>query len=116
MIRPRLPRGPAGRLCPNAPLGDGRRFDDVAGGRFALVTTTQPAPALSADVEQSGSALITASVGTSLHDWLRRGHATAAIVRPDGTVLRAGRDLPGLCAAIPAFGVPAAHGAGHRDG
>lgn len=29
---------------------------------------------------------------------------TAAIVRADGTVLRAGRDLSELCAAIPAFG------------
>ena len=29
--------------------------------------------------------------------------ARAAIVRPDGTVLRAGRDLAALCAALPAF-------------
>jgi 3-(3-hydroxy-phenyl)propionate hydroxylase len=104
VIRPRLRRSLAGRLCPNAPLGDGSRFDDVAGGRFALVTTTKPAPALSADVEQRGGALITASAGTDLHYWLRRGHTTAAIVRPDGAVLRAGRDLSELCAAIPAFG------------
>jgi 3-(3-hydroxy-phenyl)propionate hydroxylase len=48
--------------------------------------------------------LLTAAPGTGLHRWLRAGRADAAIVRPDGAVLRAGRDLAGLCAALPAFG------------
>jgi 3-(3-hydroxy-phenyl)propionate hydroxylase len=30
--------------------------------------------------------------------WLRRGRATAAIVRPDRTVMRTGRDVAALCA------------------
>jgi len=34
---------------------------------------------------------------------LRRGHATAAIIRPDRTVMGAGRDLWKLCAAMPGF-------------
>jgi 3-(3-hydroxy-phenyl)propionate hydroxylase len=102
VIRPRLRRSPAGRLCPNAMLDDGRRFDDVAGGRFAVVTTTDVAPDQRAEVARRGGVLVPARPGTSLHRWLRRGRATAAIVRPDGTVLRAGRNLSALCAALPA--------------
>jgi hypothetical protein len=30
-----------------------------------------------------------------------QGGACAAVVRPDGTVMRARRDLRGLCAALP---------------
>ena len=103
MIRPRLRRSPAGRLCPNAVLDDGRRFDDVAGGRFAVVTTTDAAPDQRTEVARRGGVLVQARPGTSLHSSpLRRGRATAAIVRPDSTVLRAGRNLSALCAALPA--------------
>jgi hypothetical protein len=108
VVRPRLRRALAGRLCPNASLEDDRRFDDVAGGRFALVTAANPPAALRAAVEQRGGVLVTARAGSDLHQWLRRGHATAALVRPDGTVLRAARDLPQLCVALPAFGAPVA--------
>jgi len=97
-------RSLAGRLCPNVILPDGRRFDDVTAGRFAIVTLAE----LSADqrdgVRRRGAVLLTAAPGTGLHRWLRAGRADAAIVRPDGAVLRAGRDLAGLCAALPAFG------------
>jgi 3-(3-hydroxy-phenyl)propionate hydroxylase len=87
-------RGLAGRLCPNAPLADGTRFDDTAAGRFALVTTHTPPPAVRTELERRDIALVPAD--GDLRHWLRRGHATFAIVRPDGTVLRAGRDLPEL--------------------
>ena len=50
-----------------------------------------------------GAALVVAAPGTELHRWLRRGGAHAAIVRPDGTVLRAGRDLTSVCVYLPAF-------------
>ncbi|MFL6129065.1 MAG: bifunctional 3-(3-hydroxy-phenyl)propionate/3-hydroxycinnamic acid hydroxylase [Mycobacteriales bacterium] len=107
VVRPRLGRLPgrslAGRLCPNAVLDDGRRFDDVAGGRFAVVTTTGAPPDQRAEVARRGAVLVPAHPGTALHRWLRRGHATSAIVRPDGTVLRAGRDLSALCAGLPPF-------------
>jgi 3-(3-hydroxy-phenyl)propionate hydroxylase len=106
VIRPRLRRTLAGRLCPNAPLGDGRRFDDVAGGRFALVTTANPPAELRAEVEQRGAVLVIVGAGTDLYRWLRRGRVTAAAVRPDGTVLRAGRDPADLCRTLPAFGQP----------
>ena len=103
VIRPRLRRSPAGRLCPNAVLEDGRRFDDVAGGRFAVVAATGASPDQRAGVARRGGVLVPARPGTSLHRWLRRGHATSAIVRPDGTVQRAGRDLSALCAGLPRF-------------
>jgi 3-(3-hydroxy-phenyl)propionate hydroxylase len=103
VVRPRLRRCLAGRLCPNAVLEDGRRFDDVAGGRFAVVTTADAAPEHRAEVEERGGVLVPAAPGTPLHRWLRRAHATAAIVRPDGTVLRAGRNLSELRAALPNF-------------
>jgi len=98
-----LGRSLAGRLCPNAELGDGRRFDDVAGGRFALVTTIEPDAAGRAAVEARGGAVVTARRGTTLHDWLLRAHARAAIVCPDGTVMRATRNPSSLCRAMPTF-------------
>jgi 3-(3-hydroxy-phenyl)propionate hydroxylase len=54
----------------------------------------------------------------ALHRWLRRGRATAAIVRPDGTVLLAGHHLSVLRAALPAFTPdlrPTAYSASGRD-
>jgi 3-(3-hydroxy-phenyl)propionate hydroxylase len=45
-----------------------------------------------------------AEPGSALADWLAAGSASAAVVRPDFTVLRSGRDLSALCAALPGFG------------
>jgi 3-(3-hydroxy-phenyl)propionate hydroxylase len=67
---------------PNAPLADG--------GRFTLVTTQPPTAAVRAELARHD--VVLAHAGADLRHWLRRGHATAALVRPDGTVLRAGRD------------------------
>jgi len=104
VLRPRLHRTLAGRQCPNAILGDDRRFDDVAAGRFAIVTSAEPSAAQRAEIDRRGAVLITARPGSQLHRWLTRGRAQAAIVRPDGTVLQAGRQLSRLCAALPVFG------------
>jgi 3-(3-hydroxy-phenyl)propionate hydroxylase len=104
VVRPRLRRSLAGRLCPNAVLADGVRFDDVAAGRFALVTSTDPSPDQRTAVQHRGGVLVVARSGTELARWLREGRATAATIRPDGTVLRAGRDLSVLCAALPRLG------------
>jgi 3-(3-hydroxy-phenyl)propionate hydroxylase len=101
-VRPPLRRTLAGRLCPNARLDDGRRFDDVAAGRFTVVTSTDPSAAQRTHVDQRGGVLVVTRPGSELDRWLRRGRSTAAIVRPDATVLRAGRDLSALCAALPA--------------
>jgi len=100
VVRPRLRRTPAGRLCPN-PTVDHRRFDDVTAGRLALVTTRRPTTGQRAHVERFGAVVVEAPAGTALHTWLTHGRANAAIVRPDGAVLRAGRDLAALCAALP---------------
>ncbi|MEQ0558492.1 bifunctional 3-(3-hydroxy-phenyl)propionate/3-hydroxycinnamic acid hydroxylase [Amycolatopsis sp. NEAU-NG30] len=88
VARPRFRRSPAGRLCPNALLDDGTRFDDVAGGRFAVVTASTPSETERAAIRQSGAVLVPAGRSRELHRWLRTG---AALVRPDGTVLCAGR-------------------------
>ena len=37
------------------------------------------------------------------YEWLADGKAAAALVRPDFTVLRAGRDVAALCEAAPRF-------------
>ncbi|SCG66073.1 bifunctional 3-(3-hydroxy-phenyl)propionate/3-hydroxycinnamic acid hydroxylase MhpA [Micromonospora inositola] len=93
VIRPRLRRTLAGRLCPNATVDGDRRFDDVAAGRFAIVTSHEPSPTQRADIERRGALLITAEPGSELYQWLRTGGARVAVVRPDGTVLSAGRQL-----------------------
>lgn len=98
LIRRRL----VGRLCPNAVLADGRRFDDLAAGRFAVVTSTTLSPTQRATVETRGAIPVQTRPGEALHAWLRHGRATAAVVRPDGTVLHASRDLTKACAALPA--------------
>ncbi|TWP49461.1 bifunctional 3-(3-hydroxy-phenyl)propionate/3-hydroxycinnamic acid hydroxylase [Lentzea tibetensis] len=104
VVRPRLRRTLAGRLCPNAALDDGRRLDEIVAGRFAVITASPASPAQHAEAERRGGLCIAAPAGTDLHHWLRRGHAQAVVVRPDGTVLRAGRDLTELCATLPRFG------------
>ena len=96
-------RGLAGRLCPN-PVTDGHsRFDDLFAGRFVLVTSRPLTATQRAKVEERGAAIVTAAPGDELHHWLRRGRARAALVRPDRTVMRPGRDLDRLCHAVPAL-------------
>jgi 3-(3-hydroxy-phenyl)propionate hydroxylase len=97
----RLPRQLAGSLCPNPALGDGRRLDSVLGTGFALLTSTAPNQAERDMAERRGARIHLVEPGTELAAWLDRGHATAAIIRPDRTVMRAGRDLAELCAAMP---------------
>ncbi|AQT78259.1 3-(3-hydroxyphenyl)propionate hydroxylase [Mycolicibacterium litorale] len=81
-----------GTLCPNAVDSDGRRLDDVVGNSFAIVTNQAPGAADRTVIEHYGVMLQVATPGTELAAWLRRGHAGAAIIRPDRTVLRASRD------------------------
>jgi 3-(3-hydroxy-phenyl)propionate hydroxylase len=101
VLRPRLGRGLAGCLCPNADLGDGRRLDELIAGRFAVITTAGPPDALRAVIQRRGAVVLTAEPDTELHRWLRGHRARAAVIRPDGAVLRAGRDLAAICAALP---------------
>ncbi|ORA32537.1 3-(3-hydroxyphenyl)propionate hydroxylase [Mycobacterium aquaticum] len=100
VIRSRTPRHLAGTLCPNPVLADGRRLDTVLGNGFALITTTQPLAFQRSMLEEHGTVVHVTAPGGELERWLRRGHATAAIVRPDRTVMRSGRDVGKLCAAM----------------
>ncbi|WP_454194384.1 bifunctional 3-(3-hydroxy-phenyl)propionate/3-hydroxycinnamic acid hydroxylase MhpA [Nocardia sp. Marseille-Q1738] len=113
----------AGSIVPNAVLDDGRRYDDVAGGRYAIVTTVEPTPAQRAQIRRCGGLVVSAGPGSELGRWLRGGWTRAALVRPDGTVQRSGRDLAALCSAMPPFqmadpttrsGAPAAPAASKR--
>ncbi|MDT5250212.1 MAG: 3-(3-hydroxy-phenyl)propionate hydroxylase [Mycobacterium sp.] len=91
----------AGALCPNPVVERGQRLDAVLGSGFAVVTTVAPGPVERALIEQRGAVVQLAAPGTELAHWLRRGRASAAIVRPDRTVMRAGRALGPLCDALP---------------
>ena len=94
----RRPRQLAGTLCPNPPLPGGQRLDDAVGAGFAFITTSPLDRADEALLRRRGVAVLVANRDTELEKWLREGRATAAIVRPDRTVMRAGRDNAALCA------------------
>ena len=92
----------AGSLIPN-PVVDGRRLDSALGNGFAVITSSAPSPHERAVIEGRGAALHVATPGSELAHWLHRGRATAVVVRPDRTVMRAGRNLRPLCDALPHF-------------
>jgi 3-(3-hydroxy-phenyl)propionate hydroxylase len=102
----------SGRLCPNVLLRDGTRLDDA--GAFLLVTRVPLPPRLGDEVVRRGAAVVSAPKRSELARWLRRGGATLAVVRPDGTVLAAGRRPATICAALPA--VPIAVDSSTRPG
>jgi 3-(3-hydroxy-phenyl)propionate hydroxylase len=102
--RGRERRSLTGRLCPNAPTPAGGRFDSQAGTGFNLVTAIRPTPEQTSLIERRHAVVHYAEPGSALADWLAAGSASAAVVRPDFTVLRSGRDLSALCAALPGLG------------
>jgi len=101
--RTRFTRSLAGRLCPNGLLEDGRRVDDVAGSGFLLVTTAAPSAEQRQRLVERGTQVLEVGQASELGVWLSSGRASAALVRPDGTVMQAGRDLEALTAAAPRF-------------
>lgn len=104
----RRPRRLGGTLCPNPLLANGKRLDNVIGHRFALIATRDPGAAHQATLERLGVVGLVAEPGGALGAWLGRGHATAASVRPDGTIMRAGRDVHAVCASLTAVLRPGA--------
>lgn len=94
--RSHLPGRLGGTLCPNAVDSAGCRLDDLLGRGFAIVTTQAPSVTDLKVAERYGVEIRVAAPGSALAGWLRGGHAGAAIVRPDRTVLRAGRDARAL--------------------
>jgi len=94
----RRPRQLAGTLCPNPPLPGGQRLDDAVGAGFVFITTSPLGGADEALLRRRGVAVLVAHRDTELEKWLHRARVAAAIVRPDRTVMRAGRDPAALCA------------------
>lgn len=92
----------AGTLCPNPVLPQGERFDTVVGHRFAVVTSADLSEKQRDAVTRRGAVVVTAEQGSDLARWLHAGRATSAIVRPDGTVLRADRSAD-ICSAVTVF-------------
>ncbi|OBI56072.1 bifunctional 3-(3-hydroxy-phenyl)propionate/3-hydroxycinnamic acid hydroxylase, partial [Mycobacterium sp. E796] len=108
VVKSRVPGGLAGTLCPNPVLREGVRLDQVVGNRFALVTSAWLSPAQQKELDCRGAIVVSVSRESQLGRWLRAGRATAAIVRPDGAVMQAGKDIRTLCDAVPSFSVGAA--------
>jgi 3-(3-hydroxy-phenyl)propionate hydroxylase len=98
-----LPARLAGALCPNPALPDGRRLDSVLGNGFAIITSVSPTAAQRATLDQRSVAVHIVSPTSELGEWLRSGHAVAAILRPDRAVMCAARDLQKLCERVPSL-------------
>ena len=109
VVKSRTPGQLAGTLCPNPVLRDGLHFDQVVGNRFALVTSSPLSAAQQKELKSRGAAVVSVAPDSELGRWLKQGRATAAIVRPDGAVMQAGRNIEAICDAVPAFSV------GHSD-
>ncbi|GLP78200.1 3-(3-hydroxyphenyl)propionate hydroxylase [Mycobacterium antarcticum] len=97
------PWGLAGRLCPNPAVSVDTRLDAELGDGFAIVTSTVPSPAERALIARRGAVLHVTAPEAELAQWLRGGRATAALLRPDRTVMLAGRRVGTLCDALPEF-------------
>jgi 3-(3-hydroxy-phenyl)propionate hydroxylase len=71
-----------------------------------FVTAVPLSPEQQALLAGRGTEVLEVAPGSALFKWLADGKAAAALVRPDFTVLRAGRDVAALCAAAPRFMLP----------
>jgi 3-(3-hydroxy-phenyl)propionate hydroxylase len=86
-----LPAGPlvgrgrlAGTLVPQ-PIVAGTRFDELLGIGFAVVADGPLEPEVRRLAEALGAMVVPAP--PPLREWLRSGHATAAVLRPDRVVM-----------------------------
>ncbi|WP_059015347.1 bifunctional 3-(3-hydroxy-phenyl)propionate/3-hydroxycinnamic acid hydroxylase [Mycobacterium sp. M26] len=89
-----------GTLCPNAVTADGRRVDDVLDGAFAVIVDQELTAAQRTAVARCGADVVIAEPQSALAGWLHAGHAHAAVVRPDRTVLKAGRNVDEVCQVL----------------
>jgi 3-(3-hydroxy-phenyl)propionate hydroxylase len=96
-------RGLAGALCPNPVLDSGIRLDDVIAKRFSLITSSSLSEKQRDEMAHRGAVVVSTTPGSQLDCWLQKARVSAAIVRPDGAVMRAGRDVDALCDAMPSF-------------
>jgi 3-(3-hydroxy-phenyl)propionate hydroxylase len=93
----------AGRLCPNPLLDDGRRLDDELGLGFGLLTAVALTEMQQTVVADRGARAIHAAPDSELARWLESRRMSAAVVRPDRTVMATGRDITALCRTLPSF-------------
>ena len=84
-------------------MADSIRYDDITRGGFVLVTGAPLSPQQRALLADRGTEVLQVQPGSPLYEWLADGRAAAALVRPDFTVMRADRDVAGLCEAAPRF-------------
>jgi 3-(3-hydroxy-phenyl)propionate hydroxylase len=106
LVRRRLgPWSLTGTLCPNPTLPDGRRLDDVLGMGFAVVTAVPLTSEHQALLQHRGATAHFAAPGTELARWLRRGRTSAALVRPDRTVMATARRPGDLLAHVPPLAI-----------
>ncbi|MEU0504341.1 bifunctional 3-(3-hydroxy-phenyl)propionate/3-hydroxycinnamic acid hydroxylase [Nocardia sp. NPDC005998] len=103
VVKSRSRRDPTGKLCPNPVLPQGVRLDKVIANRFALITSAALSEQQRNELERRGAVVVSAAPGSELANWLQEGRASAAIIRPDGTVMQAGRHTPAICDAVPPF-------------
>jgi len=92
-----------GRLCPNALIAQGIRYDEATGRGFVLVTDAGLPPEQRALLADKGAEVLEVDPGSALYTWLADGNARAALVRPDFTVMSAGRDVAELSDVTPRF-------------
>ncbi|MET0189939.1 MAG: 3-(3-hydroxyphenyl)propionate hydroxylase, partial [Pseudonocardia sediminis] len=71
----------------------------VTRGGFVLVTCVALSTHQRAELAARGTEVLEVKPHSALYTWLAEGKAAAALVRPDFTVMRAGRDVAELCAA-----------------
>jgi 3-(3-hydroxy-phenyl)propionate hydroxylase len=104
-VRPtHIPGQLSGTLCPNPVGPDGRRLDEILGNGFTVITAISPTDVQRTELEARGVGVHVAAHDSELADWLRSGHTAAAIIRPDRSVMYAGRGLQRLCELVPNFG------------
>jgi 3-(3-hydroxy-phenyl)propionate hydroxylase len=75
----------------------------VLGTGFAVITTEPLTTPERNQLRRRGAVAVTADADSELGRWLRRGGASAAVIRPDRTVMRAGRRVSALVDAVPSF-------------
>jgi 3-(3-hydroxy-phenyl)propionate hydroxylase len=55
------------------------------------------------ELNTRGAAVVSVAQDSKLGRWLKQGRATAVIVRPDGAVMQAGRNVAAILDSVPAF-------------
>jgi 3-(3-hydroxy-phenyl)propionate hydroxylase len=100
----------AGTLCPNLEVGptdDGSgRLDQVTPPGFLVITADEPSDAQAHEIRRRGAHLLVVAPDSELRQWLAEAGAGAAVVRPDRTVMLAGRSVAAVFTHVPAMTEP----------